>query len=81
MFGRKRDKVVTIRVNEKQYNAFLVTVEKFTSSYTIDYPSRSEKRYHTTFPDKPFSRYNKYTLSDLVEESMDAFVNKYNSDV
>lgn len=81
MFGRKRDRVVTIRVNEKQYNAFLETVAKFTISYTIDYPSRTEKRYHTTFPDKPFSRYEKYTLADLVEDSMDEFIRKYNSDV
>lgn len=80
MFGRKRDKVITIRVNEKQYNAFLETVAKFTETYEIDFPSRTEKRYYTKFPDKNFS-FEKYTLADLVEEAIDDFIKKYKSDV
>ena len=81
MYGRKRDKVISIRVNAEQYNAFLETVSKFTEKYTIEYPSRTETRYHTQFPDKPYYRFEKYTLADLVEKAMQEFIEKYKSDV
>ena len=76
-----RKKIITIRVNEETYNEFLATVEKFTKVYTFDFPSRTEKRYYTRFPDKPFTPMDKYTLADLVDESMKDFIKKYKSDV
>lgn len=81
MWGRKRDKVISIRVNTEQYNAFLETVSKFTETYTIEYPSRTETRYNTRFPDKPNRWQDKYTLADLVDEAIQSFLEKYNSDV
>ena len=75
-----RNKIITIRVNEELYNEFLKTVAKFTTVYTYDFPSRTKKRYYTRFPDKPFSPVDKYTLADLVDESMKEFIKKYKSD-
>lgn len=76
-----RKKIISIRVNEETYNAFLETVAKFTKVYIIDFPSKTKKIYHTRFPDKPFTPMDKYTLADLVDESMKEFIKKYNSDV
>lgn len=81
MYGRKRDKVISIRVNSERYNEFLETVSKFTRTFTLDYPSRTETHYETRFPDKPFQWYDKYTLADLVDEAMQEFIKKYNSDM
>ena len=77
----KRGKVISVRVNEQLYNDFLKTVDKFTDKYTIDFPSRRETRHYTRFPDKPYFGSAKYTLADLLEESMKSFVEKYKTDV
>ena len=76
-----RNKIITIRVNEQLYNEFLETVAKFTQIYTCNFPSRTENRYYTKFPDRPYNGMQKYTLADLVDESMKEFVKKYKSDV
>ena len=76
-----RKKIISIRVNEETYNEFLETIAKFTKTYTHVFPSRTEKRYDTRFPDKPFSTIDKYTLADLVDESMKEFIKKYKSNV
>ncbi len=72
-----RDKIVSIRVNGSRYKEFLEIVEKFTISWTNDFPSRTEKRYSTRFPDKPHESYDKYTLADLVDQAMREFIEKY----
>ncbi len=73
-----RNKVISIRINEERYNKFLEIVNKFTYIFEIDYPSRTEKRYHTKFPDKQYS-FDKYTLADLVNEALKEFIEKYKS--
>lgn len=76
-----RNKIITIRVNEQLYNEFLETVAKFTKIYTYDFPSRTENHHYTKFPDKPYNGRGKYTLADLVDESMKEFIKKYKTDV
>ena len=72
-----RDKIVSIRINGNRYKEFLEIVNSFTISWTNDFPSRTEKRYSTRFPDKPYTSYDKYTLADLVDEAMKEFIKKY----
>ena len=76
-----RNKIISIRVDENKYNQFLQIIEKFTTVYTLDFPSRTEKRYHTKFPDNSYTNYEKYTLGDLVNEALTEFLNKYKTDV
>jgi hypothetical protein len=71
-----RDKIVSVRVDGNRYKEFLEIVAKFTISWTNDFPSRTEKRYLTRFPDKPY-HYDKYTLADLIDEAMREFIEKY----
>lgn len=72
-----RDKTVSLRVNGKLYEEFLQTVEKFTKTFTIEYPSRTKTIYDTRFPDRPHSPCDKFTLADLVEETLRKFVAHY----
>ncbi len=76
-----RKKIISIRVDEDKYNQFLEIIEKFTTVYTLDFPSRTEKRYHTKFPDRQYRGCSKYTFADLVDESLREFIKKYKSDV
>ena len=76
-----KNKIVSIRIDENKYNQFLEIIKSFTTVYTFDFPSRTEKHYHTKFPDKPYTSYNKYTLGDLVNEALTEFVKKYKTDV
>lgn len=73
----RRDKTVSLRVNGKLYEEFLQTVEKFTKTFTIEYPSRTKTIYDTRFPDRPHRSSDKYTLADLVEETLRKFVAHY----
>lgn len=77
----RRNKLISIRVNEELYNEFLQTVEKFTDTYKWDFPSRTENRHYTRFPDRPYCGRGKYTLADFLEENMREFVKKYKTDI
>ena len=77
MYGQKRNKVVTVRVDEELYNKFLKTVERFTEVSSLSYRNSEKNVYYTHFPDSMGTGIGKYTLADLVNESMEAFVKKY----
>ena len=77
----QRKKIISIRVNEELYNEFLQVIEKFTDTYTLYFPSRTENHHYTHFPDRPYRGRGKYTLADFLEENMREFVKKYKTDV
>ena len=81
MYGKKRNKVVTVRVDEDLYNEFLKVVEGFTTKFSLEYSSKVSNTYYVRFPEKNFYHCGKYTLGDLVETSMQEFIRKYKKDV
>lgn len=81
MYGKKRNKVVTVRVDEDLYNEFLKTIERFTEVSYLFYYNSKKTIYRTHFPDSKYDCLGKYTLADLVDVSMKSFVEKYKEDM
>ncbi len=70
---KRRDKQISMKVNSDLINKFNVIIDRVTRKVDLGYKTL----YSCTFPDKPHSYYDKYTIADLLEEALRDFIKKY----
>lgn len=70
----RRDKIISVRVD----GSLLNKVQKIIDSRTYSYELRG--RNHYRYEDENGTAYEKYTIADLLESAMKAYVEKFSTE-
>ena len=70
----RRDKIISVRVDSSLLNE----VQKIIDSRTYSYELRG--RNHYRYKDENGTAYEKYTIADLLESAMKAYVEKFSTE-
>jgi len=70
----RRDKIISVRVDSSLLNE----VQKIIDSRTYSYELRG--RNHYRYEDENGTAYEKYTIADLLESAMKAYVEKFSTE-
>ena len=74
----KRDKIISIRVNEELYNKVTKIINESTTSFTVRY--RNSKKNIYEYNGKEINGcFGKFTIADLVENAFNDFIEKSNT--
>lgn len=70
----RRDKIISVRVDSSLLNE----VQKIIDSRTYSYELRGRNQYR--YKDENGTAYEKYTIADLLESAMKAYVEKFSTE-
>ena len=70
----RRDKIISVRVDSSLLNE----VQKIIDSHTYSYELRGRNQYR--YKDENGTAYEKYTIADLLESAMKAYVEKFSTE-